>query len=111
MSPNHTQDKPKRNFAFELNLQYTLFFILSASILFYVAYKNLYDYVKARDEQALRQRLLEYKDWYEGGGIQRLNQRFCAASSLEQESFFIRIIDEKMNILFHSDPNLFTTPP
>lgn len=107
MSPNHTQDKPQRNFAFELNLQYTLFFILSASILFYVAYKNLYDYVKVRDDQALRQRLLEYKDWYEGGGIQRLNQRFCAASSLEQESFFIRIIDEKMNILFHSDPNLF----
>lgn len=108
MSPNHTQDKPQRNFAFELNLQYTLFFILSASILFYVAYKNIYDYVKVRDEQALKQRLLEYKDWYEGGGIQRLNQRFCAASSLEQESFFIRIIDEKMNILFHSDPNLFT---
>jgi signal transduction histidine kinase len=108
MSPNHTPDKPQRNFAFELNLQYTLFFILSASILFYVAYKNIYDYVKVRDEQALKQRLLEYKDWYEGGGIQRLNQRFCAASSLEQESFFIRIIDEKMNILFHSDPNLFT---
>ncbi|NCC60111.1 MAG: HAMP domain-containing histidine kinase [Verrucomicrobiae bacterium] len=108
MSPNHTQDKPQRNFAFELNLQYTLFFILSASILFYVAYKNIYDYVKVRDEQALKQRLLEYKDWYEGGGIQRLNQRFCAASSLEQESFFIRIVDEKMNILFHSDPNLFT---
>lgn len=108
MSSNHTSDKPQRNFAFELNLQYTLFFILSASILFYVAYKNIYDYVKIRDEQALKQRLLEYKDWYEGGGIQRLNQRFCAASSLEQESFFIRIIDEKMNILFHSDPNLFT---
>lgn len=108
MSSNHTPDKPQRNFAFELNLQYTLFFILSASILFYVAYKNIYDYVKVRDEQALKQRLLEYKDWYEGGGIQRLNQRFCAASSLEQESFFIRIIDEKMNILFHSDPNLFT---
>ena len=108
MSSNYSQDKPHRNFAFELNLQYTIFFILAASILFYVAYKNLYDYVRVRDEQALQQRLLEYKDWYEGGGIQRLYQRFCAASSLEQEGFFIRIIDEKMNILFHSDPNLFT---
>ena len=71
--------KPQRSFALELNLQYTLFFIIAASILFYIAYKNIYDYVLNRDKQALAERVSEYKDWYEGGSKQRLNQRFRSA--------------------------------
>ena len=97
--------RPQRNFALELNLQYTLFFIIAASILFYVAYKNLYDYVRHRDEQALSQRIEEYKDWYEGGAIQRLNQRFRSASGLEQETYFVRILDDQKSVHFLSDPN------
>ena len=92
--------RPQRNFALELNLQYTLFFIIAASILFYVAYKNLYDYVRHRDEQALSQRIEEYKDWYEGGAIQRLNQRFRSASGLEQETYFVRILDDQKSVHF-----------
>ena len=97
--------RPQRNFALELNLQYTLFFIIAASILFYVAYKNLYDYVRHRDEQALSQRIEEYKDWYEGGAIQRLNQRFRSASGLEQETYFVRILDNQKSVHFLSDSN------
>ena len=97
--------KPQRSFALELNLQYTLFFIIAASILFYIAYKNIYDYVLNRDKQALAERVSEYKDWYEGGSKQRLNQRFRSASSYEQQTYYIRITDFAGDVFFHTDPN------
>lgn len=96
--------RPQRNFTRELNLQHTLLFIIAASILFYVAYKSLYNYVRTNEQQVLIQHLMEYKDWYESGSIQRLNQRFRAASSQEQQTYLILITDSQQLPRFRSDP-------
>lgn len=100
--------KIRHNFAFELNLQYTLFFILAGSILFYGAYKGLYSYVKSKEIQSVTERLKEYKDWYESvegvtNAVVTLNDKFRSSSGSEQESYIINIIDNEGKLTFRSD--------
>lgn len=93
------------SFSLRLNIWYAGFFILTAFVLFLLAYVLLARSMQQKEREVLRARLKEYRAWYEGGGIAGLNERFFNTPGSGRNAFFVRVFGGLNNALFLSVPD------
>jgi signal transduction histidine kinase len=92
------------SFSLRLNLWYSGIFILTACGLFLLAYFVLASAIQQRDREVLQAKLDEYRAWYEGGGLNRLNAKFISSPEGGRNAFFVRLSSRRNEALFLSVP-------
>ncbi len=94
-------------FSLKLSLLYALFFVVSSSGLFIVAYYLIDNLIEQREREIVRDRIREYRAWYEEGGLRALKARFDEQSGTARDIFFVRIVGPLNQVLFVSFPKGF----
>ena len=94
-------------FSLKLSVLYALFFVISSGGLFVVAYYLIDNLIEQREREIIRDRIQEYRAWYEGGGIRALKARFDEQSGRATDIFFVRIVGPLNQFLFVSFPKGF----
>ena len=84
--------KFRRTIGFRLNLWYALIFTASASLLFFLFYFLLSIGLTRKEYEVINERLKEYEEIYENGGLATLN-RWVNSSQERQKSFFVRVVN------------------
>ena len=92
------------SFSLRLNLWYSAFFIVAASLLLLLAYVVLASTLRLKDSEVVNARLQEYRAWYEGGGLQGLSERFLHTRATDRNAFVVRVVGPFNNALFVSVP-------
>lgn len=94
-----------KTFGFRLTLWYSGIFILSAFILFGMAYFALSSSLKRQDQQAIRVKLKELSVLYQTGGMASLEREVTIEQKYEQKNpFFIRLAARTNRTLFLKIP-------
>lgn len=91
-------------FSLKLSALYALFFVIGTMGLFAVAYYLVHLITENRDQEIIRDRMAEYRAWYEEGGIRALKARFDQQAGTAREIFFVRIVGPRNQVLFVSVP-------
>jgi heavy metal sensor kinase len=104
---------PLKNFmktvGFRLTVWYSGIFILSAFILFGIAYFVLSSSLKRRDQQAIQVKLKELSVLYQTGGMEFLEREITIEQKFEKRSpFFIRLAGEMNRTLYLKIPYQWT---
>ncbi|MBW1780185.1 MAG: GHKL domain-containing protein [Deltaproteobacteria bacterium] len=94
-------------FSLKLSVLYALFFVISSSGLFVVAYYLIDNLIEQREREIVRDRIREYRAWYEEGGLRALKARFDEQSGTARDIFFVRIMGPLNQVLFVSFPKEF----
>jgi len=94
-------------FSLKLSVLYALFFVVSSSGLFVVAYYLIHNLIAQREREIIRDRIQEYRAWYEEGGLRALKSRFDEQSGTARDIFFVRIVGPLNQVLFVSFPKAF----
>ncbi len=94
-----------RSFSLRLNLWYTCFFVVGACALFFVAYFVLSSLIEQKEREVILAKLDEYRAWYEGGGLDGLNEKFLNTPGSGKNAFFVRVAGRRNNVLFLSIPD------
>jgi signal transduction histidine kinase len=92
------------SFSLRLNLWYSAFFIVAASLLFLLAYFVLATTLRQKDSEIIHARLEEYRAWYEGGGLEGLKERFLTTRAMDRNAFLVRVVGPFNNAMFVSVP-------
>lgn len=100
-------DKVGLTFSLKLSLLYALFFVISSLGLFVVAYYLIEGLIEQREREIIRDRIQEYRAWYEEGGMRALKARFDEQSDTTRDIFFVRVVSPLNNVLFVSIPEGF----
>jgi signal transduction histidine kinase len=98
------RDKPGITFSVKLSLLYALFFAVSAVGLFAVAYYLIGGFAQQREREIVRDRIEEYRAWYEEGGLRALEARFERQTNRSPDIFFVRVVGPLNQVLFVSIP-------
>jgi signal transduction histidine kinase len=85
-------DRAGHRFSLRLNLWYSAFFIFACFALFLLAYVLLTSSIRQKEKEVIGAKLQEYRAWYEGGGVEGLNQRFLDSRYGEKNAFFVRVV-------------------
>jgi len=93
-----------RGFSLRLNLYYAAFFILGCLALFVVAYFALAASLQQKEKELLRERLQQYRTWYEMGGPGGLQANFINSRGGDRNAFLVRLVNRFNNALFVSTP-------
>ncbi len=94
-------------FSLKLSVLYALFFVVSSSGLFVVAYYLIDNLIEQREREIVRDRIQEYRAWYGEGGLRALKARFDQQSGTAKDIFFVRIVGPLNQVLFVSFPKGF----
>jgi heavy metal sensor kinase len=94
-------------FSLKLSVLYALFFVVSSSGLFVVAYYLIDNLIEQREREIVRDRIQEYRAWYAEGGLRALKARFDQQSGKTKDIFFVRIVGPLNQVLFVSFPKGF----
>jgi len=94
-------------FSLKLSVLYALFFVVSSGGLFVVAYYVIDNLIEQREREIVRDRIQEYRAWYEEGGLRALKSRFDQQSGTARDIFFVRIVGPLNQVLFVSFPKGF----
>jgi heavy metal sensor kinase len=94
-------------FSLKLSALYALFFVVSSSGLFVVAYYLMDNLIEQRERETVRDRIQEYRAWYGEGGLRALKARFDQQSGTARDIFFVRIVGPLNQVLFVSFPKGF----
>lgn len=94
-------------FTLKLSVLYALFFVVSSSGLFVVAYYLIDNLIEQREREIVRDRIQEYRAWYGEGGLRALKARFDQQSGTAKDIFFVRIVGPLNQVLFVSFPKGF----
>jgi signal transduction histidine kinase len=94
-------------FSLKLSVLYALFFVVSSSGLFLVAYYVIANLIEQREREIVRDRIQEYRAWYGEGGLRALKARFDQQSGTARDIFFVRIVGPLNQVLFVSFPKGF----
>jgi len=82
----------RRNVSLQLNLWYAAVFTASGLLLFALVYYLLSAAIGRKEQEVLRARLKEYAAIYQTGGVAALQRWLRDEASIEQKSFFIRLV-------------------
>jgi signal transduction histidine kinase len=91
-------------FSVKLSVLYALFFVISSGGLFVVAYYLIDNLIEQREREIIRDRIHEYRAWYEEGGLRALKARFDEQSGTARDVLFVRIVGPLNQVLFVSIP-------
>jgi len=94
-------------FSLKLSVLYALFFVVSSSGLFVLAYYLIDNLIEHREREIVRDRIEEYRAWYGEGGLRALKARFDQQSGTAKDIFFVRIVGPLDQVLFVSFPKGF----
>ena len=94
-------------FSLKLSMLYALFFVVSSGGLFVVAYYLIDNLVEQREREIVRDRIQEYRAWFEEGGVRALKARFDQQTGTAKDIFFVRIVGPLNQVLFVSFPKGF----
>ena len=94
-------------FSLKLSVLYALFFVISSGGLFVVAYYLIDNLVEQREQEIVRDRIQEYRAWYEEGGLRALKARFDEQTGTARDIFFVRIVGPLNQVFFVSIPKGF----
>ncbi len=97
-------------FSLKLSLLYALFFVIASGGLFLVAYYLIGNLVEQREKEIVKDRILEYRAWYEEGGIRALKARFDEQTNPAGDIFFVRMVGPRNQVLFVKFPPGFEGP-
>lgn len=92
-------------FSVKLSILYALFFALSTVGLFGVAYYLIEGFAEQREREIIRDRIEEYRAWYQEGGIRALKTRFAQQTNRSPDIFFIRVVGPLNQVLFVRVPD------
>ncbi|MCF8084693.1 MAG: HAMP domain-containing protein [Deltaproteobacteria bacterium] len=92
-------------FSMKLSILYALFFAVSAVGLFGVAYYLMEDFAEQREREIIRDRIEEYRAWYQEGGLRALKARFERQANRSPDILFVRVVGPLNQVLFVSLPN------
>ena len=93
-----------RGFSLRLNLYYAAFFIAGCSALFLLAFLVLAASLEQKEKELLRERLQQYRTWYEVGGASGLQANFISSQQGDRNAFLVRLVGRFNNVLFVSAP-------
>jgi signal transduction histidine kinase len=99
-----TPEKAGRSFSLRLNLWYASYFVGASLLLFSLAYFLLVSALQEKDREAVRAKALEYRAWYEEGGVDGLKSRFYQLGGGERDSMFLRVTSQVGMALFYHLP-------
>ena len=91
-------------FSLKLSVLYALFFVIASGGLFLVAYYLVGNLVEQREREIVKDRILEYRAWYEEGGIRALKARFDEQANPAGDIFFVRLVSSLNQVLFVKFP-------
>ena len=91
-------------FSLKLSVMYALFFVIASGGLFVVAYYLIGNLVEQREREIVKDRILEYRAWYEEGGIRALKARFDEQANPAGDIFFVRMVGPLNQVLFVKFP-------
>lgn len=94
-------------FSLKLSLLYALFFVIASGGLFLVAYYVIDNLAEQREKEIVRDRIQEYRAWFEEGGIRALKARFDEQANPQGDIFFVRIVGPLNQVLFLKFPHGF----
>ena len=94
-------------FSLQLSVLYALFFVISSGGLFVVAYYLIDNLIEQREREIVRDRIQEYRAWYEEGGLRALKARFDEQTDTARDILFVRIVGPLNQVLFVSIPKGF----
>jgi len=101
-------DRVRRTIGFRLILWYSGIFIVSASILFVLAYVLLSSSAEQKNRKDIHLKLEEYAAQYRAGGLEALkNEVDLEERSGKTASFFVRVAGPQNRTLFLDDPELW----
>ncbi|MCG6880597.1 MAG: HAMP domain-containing protein [Deltaproteobacteria bacterium] len=94
-------------FSLKLSLLYALFFVIASGGLFLVAYYVIDNLAEQREKEIVRDRIQEYRAWFEEGGVRALKARFDQQANPQGDIFFVRIVGPLNQVLFLKFPHGF----
>ena len=94
-------------FSLKLSVLYALFFVISSGGLFVVAYYLIDNLIEQREQEIVRDRIQEYRAWFEEGGLRALKARFDEQTDTARDILFVRIVGPLNQVLFVSIPKGF----
>jgi signal transduction histidine kinase len=97
-------ERAGRSFSLRLNLYYAAFFILGCSALFLVAFLALAASIQQKEKELIRERLQQYRAWYEVGGARGLEANFINSRRGDRDAFLVRLVGRFNDVLFISAP-------
>ena len=103
MSSNPVEQAGRR-FSLRLNLWYAAFFIVGCCGLFAVSYLVLASSVQQKEKELIRERLQQYRTWYDFGGARGLQANFLNSQGGDKNAFLVRLVNPFNNVLFLSAP-------
>ncbi|MGM0426774.1 MAG: sensor histidine kinase [Thermodesulfobacteriota bacterium] len=92
-------------FSMKLSILYALFFTVSVVGLFGVAYYLIEGFAQQREREIVRDRIEEYRAWYEEGGLRALKTRFEQQTDRSPDMFFVRVVGPLNQVLFVHIPD------
>ena len=101
------KDRAGITFSLKLSLLYALFFVISSTGLFIIAYYLIDNLIDQRAREIIHNRIEEYRAWYQEGGLRALKVRFDEQSDKTRDIFFVRIIGPRNQVMFVSVPRGF----
>ena len=101
------KDRAGITFSLKLSLLYALFFVISSTGLFIIAYYLIDNLIDQRAREIIHNRIEEYRAWYQEGGLRALKARFDEQSDRTRDIFFVRIIGPRNQVMFVSVPRGF----
>ncbi len=100
-------DRAGITFSLKLSLLYALFFVISSTGLFIIAYYLIDNLIDQRAREIIHNRIEEYRAWYQEGGLRALKARFDEQSDRTRDIFFVRIVGPLNQVMFVSVPRGF----
>ena len=88
------------SFSLKQTALYALFFIISSTGLFIIAYFLIDNIIEQRERDIINIRLREYRAWYNEGGLFALKARFDEQSEYTRDIYFIRVLGRYDNAMF-----------
>lgn len=97
-------ERAGRSFSLRLNLWYAAFFIVGCFALFALSYLVLAAQMQQKEKEILRERLEQYRAWYNIGGAAGLRANFVNSQRGDKNAFLVRLLNPFNNVLFLSAP-------
>ncbi|MBI5383185.1 MAG: HAMP domain-containing histidine kinase [Verrucomicrobia bacterium] len=94
-----------RSFSLRLSLYYAAFFIVGCAGLFLLAYLVLAATIQQKEKELVRERLQQYRAWYDVGGVSGLQANFLDPQRSDRSAFLVRLLNPFNNALFLSRPD------
>ncbi len=101
------RDRAGIAFSLKLSLLYALFFVISSTGLFIIAYYLIDSLIDQRAREIIHNRIEEYRAWFQEGGLRALKARFDEQSDRTGDIFFVRIVGPLNQVMFVSVPRGF----